>query len=469
MPTVFNQNQNRAINLRILLTTHQFLPDFSSGTEILAYETAKELQRLGHDVSVFTGYPAKDDIKDHDRFDIYCYDGIPVNRFAHGNVPMGDQSNFVEAEYNNIFFASFFRNYLNGFQPDLVHFFHLQRLSASAIGVCHELDVPMVMTPTDFWLVCPMVKLMLPDNSLCAGPGKDRVNCLRHFVALTQPPTIVFMFDKLPNWVVSRMIWGINKGMFANAWFAPLVRALYDRPAFLRQQMNRMDRMIVPTRMMGQTLIAHGLKEDKVFFCPFGINCDKAKKNGVPIEDSAKLRIGFIGTLAEHKGAHVLIEAVRELPHELCLDVQLYGKLDDFPEYVKKLKLSADEDPRIRFCGTFPNNEIGYIFAQLDVLVVPSIWYENTPLVIYSAQAAGCTVIVSNLPGMTEIVHQGENGLLFEAGNPSDLAQQIKSIIQKPEMLTKLSKNAKLPKTIAEYTTEIEAIYAEVLEERLKK
>jgi glycosyltransferase involved in cell wall biosynthesis len=100
----------------------------------------------------------------------------------------------------------------------------------------------------------------------------------------------------------------------------------------------------------------------------------------------------------------------------------IYGDPEAFPEYAARLRRIAANDPRIRFCGAFPNEKISDIFSTLDVLVVPSIWYENTPLVIYSAQACRCPVIASNLGVCGGGVHE-ENGLLFEPGNPADLAR----------------------------------------------
>src|SRR6185369_6110645 len=129
--------------------------------------------------------------------------------------------------------------------------------------------------------------------------------------------------------------------------------------------------------------------------------------------------------------------------------------MDDFPEYVDSLKRKAADDPRVSFCGTFPNDRIGEIIADIDVLVVPSIWYENTPLVIYSAQAAGCPVIASNLGGMSEVVHHGENGLLFEPGDVSGLAELFNSLVLDRELVGRLSRNAMTPKSIPEYVDDL--------------
>lgn len=448
--------------VKILLTTHVFLPDYSSGTEILAFNTAKELQRLGHEIEICTGFMARPGLTDTQRFDNYEYAGIKVNRFFHNAEPIGEQSNIVEAEYNNLFFAHWFREYLLLFKPDMVHFFHLWLLSASAIDICRELNIPMVMTPTDFWLICPTNQLRLPDNSLCTGPNRNSINCIKHAVFSNQPLYISRIFNKLPDRTVTAMVWVLNHGLFSGAWFSPMVRALQQRAGFLRQRMNMLDRVIVPTHLMEEMLIKNGLKPEKVIFSRFGIS-PMAPPETHSQDVTGKLRVGFIGGLSEHKGAHLLISAVRLLPNDMSLELKIYGKNTDSPKYFEKLKRLANADQRIHFCGTFPNGIIGEILAGLDVLAVPSIWYENTPLVIYSAQAAGCPVIASNLGGMAEAVEHQKNGLLFEAGNVADLASAIERLARDRKLLRQLAANAEEPKSISNYVAELQIIYDEVL------
>ncbi len=99
---------------------------------------------MGHEVAVFTGFPSRLPLEENQRFDSYEHDGITVERYHHARVPMGSQSNIMEMEYNILFVASYFRKYLALVKPDIVHFFHLQRLSASLVDVCRSLDIPMV-------------------------------------------------------------------------------------------------------------------------------------------------------------------------------------------------------------------------------------------------------------------------------------------------------------------------------------
>jgi glycosyltransferase involved in cell wall biosynthesis len=443
--------------LRIILTVHQFFPDYFSGTEILTYETAKELKRQGHVVSVVTGFPSRHDLDDADRFDHYIYDGIPVERFHHNYAPMGTQSNIQELEYNNKLFGSFFKNYLIREKPDIVHFFHLSRLSATAIDVCNELRIKTVLTPTDFWFICPTSQLRLPNNQACPGPNRSSVNCLHHIAYLTQPPKTTYLLQLIPDWVIRVIIYLIRHSGNIGGQYPQLVRALANRKDFLVARMNRIDKIAVPTQVMMSLLIQHGLNIHRTTTVPFGLNLSYLEQAPRP-EPAAILRLGYIGTIYEHKGVHILLEAIKNLEGK-PLELKIYGKLDDFPDYVRRLRGINQGDTRVKFCGTFPNHEIGSIFSDLDVLVVPSLWRENSPLVVYSAQAAKCPVIASNVAGISQIIDHGKNGLLFEPGDISGLANAIINLLDNRELLQKMSGNAKDPLSIQGYVFRLLSIY----------
>jgi glycosyltransferase involved in cell wall biosynthesis len=95
------------------------------------------------------------------------------------------------------------------------------------------------------------------------------------------------------------------------------------------------------------------------------------------------------------------------------------------------------------------------VFAAIDVLVVPSLWYENTPLVLYSAQAAGCPVVASNMPGLAAVIQHNENGLLFESGCSVDLEKQLTRLITEDGLLRRLSADARIPKSTEIYVDEL--------------
>lgn len=447
--------------MRIVLAVHQFLPDYSSGTEIMTYETAKQLQRRGHEVVVFTGFPFSSPIKDADRFDRYEYDGILVERFFHTHMPMGRQSNIMELEYTNHLFAEYFREYLLEKKPDLIHFFHLVRLSTSAIDVCSELGIPTVFTPTDFWFICPFEQLRLPGNRICAGPDRHSGNCLKHLLYEIDRPGWKLIYRLMPDWLVSFIMTLIATGWNFDSKYTPLARALAARREFVRERINKIGKIIAPSEVMRALLSENHIDKNKVVHLPFGINLSyfqgqRSKKT------SDILRIGFIGSLLEHKGVHIFLEAFREIEDDR-IEALIYGNTNISSGYLKKIKDIVGNDRRVKFLGTFPNQEIGEILSNLDVLVMPSLWHENTPLVLYSAQAAKCPVVASDVAGISEVITHRVDGLLFEMGNPADLKRILLSLIEDRKQLQLLSSNAKTPLSMEGYAERLTSIYESLL------
>src|SRR5262249_47941044 len=150
----------------------------------------------------------------------------------------------------------------------------------------------------------------------------------------------------------------------------------------------------------------------RIIHLPYGIETLAIPHAGARGEGPT-LRLGYVGSLTEHKGCDVLIRAVRSLPDAVPVELRVYGSLQHRPEYVASLRHLVGDARRIRFCGPFANANVGSVLASLDLLVVPSIWYENTPVVIYEAMAAGCVVLASDVPGIAEVIRDGENGGLF--------------------------------------------------------
>lgn len=450
--------------MKIVLMVHQFLPDFTAGTEVLTYETARELKRRGHQVEIWTSFPADAALAQARPFESYEYQGLQVHRYNH-NLSFPSSNNVMEFEYNNSFFAGYFNKYVEQTPPDLVHFFHLARLTGSSLEICFQQKIPTVFTPTDFWIICLYGQLRLPDNQLCQGPEPQGVNCIRHVIATTQSPITSKVANILPSSVFNFLVHGSRFSWWPDKKYSPLLRAVAERRDFLGQRMNKLDRMLVPTRSMEKILRQNGLDPEIIRFIPYGLNL-KPFENHNPKPRGEKLRVAFIGSLSEHKGAHVLLEAVKLLPADLPVEVKLYGRQDEFPDYVARLKTMADGDKRIEFGGYFKNDQIGKVFAGVDVLVVPSLWYENTPLVIYSAFAARTPVIATNLGGMAEVVHHEENGLLFEKGDAAGLSALLKRLVEDRTLLERLAAKVVPPKTISQYVDELEVVYEEVLTRR---
>ena len=447
--------------MKIIYTTHQFLPEYASGTENLTCSTAREMQKRGHEVFILTGFPPRGE-KGAARFsDRYEYNGLTVDRFFCSQSPPWIQ-NRMEAEFHDPFFSRYFRERLEQIRPDIVHFYHLQRLSAEAIDVCGRLGIPTVFTATDFWLLCPTNQLLYANGSICDGPGKDSENCVRHLAALSQGPLVSSIIGKMPSPVLRSLIQCTGIFPLSETRYAAFVQSILTRQANMKRLISGVDRVLAATRFMGDKFLEFGLKENRISQLTFGIELGDGNLQPVKKGNGKNFTVGFIGTLYFHKGADILLKAVRQTPADLPVSVKIYGSLEQFPQYVEQLKAIAGNDRRMEFCGTFPQNRIGEILEDLDILVVPSLWHENSPLVIHVAQAAGVPVVGSNTGGVNEIIQDGLNGLLFERGDAEGLSRIIQTLCDDRELVKRLSGNAQKPKTIVSYVDELEQVYRNV-------
>jgi|WetSurSiteA1Bulk_404760.scaffolds.fasta_scaffold00317_3 glycosyltransferase involved in cell wall biosynthesis len=451
--------------VKILLTVHQFVPDYTSGTEVLAFSVAKELLRRGHQVFVFTGFPAQhlaEPILSYDsRLDRYEIEGISVYRYYHALQPTADQPIVTEIEYDNHLATRFFSEIVQEVQPDIIHFFHLSRLGTGLIDVANAQEILAYSTPTDFWTFCLTSQLLLDDGSPCQGPSMTSGNCVKHIAMLTQGPRAKKYLPMIPTPLVDVAL-TLTKSFLPS--LHPLgyeIQALVNRRAFNVTRVNTLKTIFSPNQWMTQMLIRNGVNAGLIRQSAFGIDIagyesESQKRTGVA------QTIGFVGTLLPHKGCHILIQAFKQLnlPN---LRLKIYGNYnqppDYSPEYCAELQALADNSEAIEFCGTFPNTQIAAVLNGLDVLVVPSLWFENTPLVVYSAFAAHCPVVASDFPGMSEVVLHEQNGLVFPAGDIDALAEHLRSLATEPHLLANLSAGCKPPKSIAAYVDELESTY----------
>lgn len=179
------------------------------------------------------------------------------------------------------------------------------------------------------------------------------------------------------------------------------------------------------------------------------------------------MRIAFIGTLFEHKGVDLLIKAFLALPPDANCELSIYGSTDQFPEYGKKLLDMARDGSvnaeKITFKGTFPQEKFGEILSNIDVLVIPSRWYENTPLVMQSALATKTPLIATDLGGMAEIIAHNKTGLLFKLNSVESLKEQLFRVVTEKGLLDGFRSNIKDERSVQVMVDDIEKIYAPFL------
>jgi glycosyltransferase involved in cell wall biosynthesis len=442
--------------MKITFFVHCFFPEHFYGTETYTLDLARHYQAWGHDVTVvsaiFQGEPSATELITR-----YEYQGIKVvcidkNHLPHARV----KETYFQAEMGSVL-----EQLLSEVKPDVVHVTHLINHTAVLLEITAKLNIPTYATFTDFFGFCFNNKLEAADGELCAGPSPNRSNCVAcylkeaarnpHALAWVKKATTPFAAKLIASLAVF-----LNKFRgVTNKQMAMLVDDLACRPNVLNKLYNNGYRAaIAPTQFLGDAYRANNLKMP-LHNIWFGVDIDrspkpKRTKGHVPV-------IGFIGQIAPHKGTDLLVEAFCRLPQNSA-QLRIYGPEDQDAVFMENMRVRA-KGFDVQFLGTFPKESMASILQEMDLLVIPSRWYENSPLVLLNALATHTPVLVSNVSGMTEFLCPGTNGYFFERGSVDHLFQQLLDLVQSREKLYALSTSTNYDKTSSVMAVETIAIY----------
>jgi glycosyltransferase involved in cell wall biosynthesis len=410
--------------LRVLQVVHQFLPRYTGGTEQYTARVAAALTAQGHACAVFTGGDAAGQSE---------WNGIPVITVPGGlRGPKGALATF-RAAFTNPEAESAFSALLDSFRPDVVHVQHLLGLSPHLPAMASARGVPVVATLHDYWFECANGQLVTEWGDLCHGPAAG-INCAACGAHRLNARPLVAAAPLLAPLFVARS--------------RRIVRGLKHARVAL-----------TPSDFIAGRALRAGFAPDTVRRVRFGI----PRPNSVPVtgrvpRSSDGLRIAYAGSLAPRKGVHVLIEAFQRLVLPRA-SLTIAGPLDDFPEYVAGLQRSAAASPNIRFTGRLDAAEVLRLLSDSSVLAVPSLWYENAPLVIAEAFAAGTPVVVSRAGALAEMVKDGVDGLHFRMGDADDLARVLRLLATDSGLLARLASGVTAPPTMDDHLAELLGIY----------
>lgn len=436
--------------MRIIYGVHQFFPSHSTGTEVYTLSLAREMRRRGHEVTIVTHQTsAEAPCPVAGTIEHYWYDGFPVYAIVESS-PLTWQE--IGDAYDSPVSADRFAALMVDLAPDLVHFTHIMRLGVGALRALLRTEIPYVATLTDFFALCPRIILMDRVGRLCDGPiFNDCVWCMTGTRAL--PPHSIALPEDAAGFY--RATLGAV-GLAA----AEEQRAAGQRYHLLRYYLAGAKRLITPTRFLREIFIRNGYPAESLLHIPFGIDEDRLASR--PHEPSpAAVRIGFLGSVTGHKGPHVLIEAFRRL-QRADVRLEIWGDAPD-PVYEAHIRSLAQDDPRITLHGRFAFENQPHILAQLDVVVVPSLWYENTPLVLCAAVHAGVPVVGSDVGGIAELVAHEENGLVFPPGDVAALQAALLRLVEAPALRKRMRGHPRRLPTVREEGATLEALYREVM------
>lgn len=156
---------------------------------------------------------------------------------------------------------------------------------------------------------------------------------------------------------------------------------------------------------------------------------------------SKEFHILYVGQIEKHKGILFLIKTFNKLPGKLGASKCKLIIVGDGSK-IKKAKELAQKNNNIKFIGQQKADDVKRLMKESNCLLVPSLCYENSPMVIYEALSIGLPVVASRLGGITELIHNF-GGILFKPGREKDLASKIKWAINHPLELHRIGEKGK--------------------------
>ncbi len=432
--------------MRILQVVHGLPPAANGGTEVYTRDLAVALaSRASDDVAVFTRHaePYARELS------IHPSSAGRAQVFSINNTFQSCDS--FEASYAHPAIERLAGQLLDDWNPDIVHIQHLTCLSTGIPRQAARRRLPVVMTLNDYWLICHRGQLVDRDGRRCNGPETN--GCARCL-----PPGAFATGAAVQSgrWVRALPVPGASAAVDLAARALDLLMpgdgsraATVARLRHMQAAVADVSLFLAPSDTLAAHFSAFGIPGDRLIRCNQGIALTPLESLCRP--SSSRLRLGFVGGLLPTKGCDVLLDAIDRLPSgsvvvDLLGSDGAYHGESGFADSIK----SRLGHPSIRRLGVISHDRMPAVLADLDVLVVPSIWIENAPFIIREAFAAGVPVVASDLGGMAEMVRHDVDGLLFAAGNSDGLSAALRRLLDEPGLLNRLRAAITRPMSIEE-------------------
>ncbi|MCW3050011.1 MAG: glycosyl transferase [Solirubrobacterales bacterium] len=316
--------------------------------------------------------------------------------------------------------------FLEAHRPDVVHFQHTQFIGVDMISLVRRVlpQAAIVYTLHEFLPICnnngQLVRTMNGERCMESSPRR----CHECFPHIAQ-------------------------------------EEFFLRKRFIQTHFDAVDLFTAPSRFLMQRYIDWGIARERIVFEDYGRR--RRARVSEPSPSRAPNRIGFFGQISHFKGVNVLLRAMNLLAADgIEAHCWLHGaNLELQPEPFKQEfgDLLATAEDSVTFVGRYDHKDLPSLMQDLDWIVVPSIWWENSPLVIQEAFLHGRPVICSDIGGMAEKVTHNVNGLHFRAGDPRSLAAALREAVTNPRLARRLRANAPPVFDIEEHITNLMRLY----------
>ncbi len=436
--------------LKVLYVVHGFPPDTWAGTEVYTLNLAREIKSRGHEVVILARSPASKSVADGGPAEFSVredmFEDLRVLRITNRAQPRN-----LKESYWDVRADAAFRRVIAQERPDVVHFQHLIHLSASLVEVAREEGLPTLLTLHDYWALCARVQLIRPDGVRCEeNQGAGCFLCVKNV-----------HFDRIPAAKVAGNVLGPVAELAAELVGRGEYKDMMDRHEVLPAAFASADLRVSPSRFLRKKFVdTADFDPHTLVFSANGMRTDHVTVADKRPDPKGRVRFGFVGTLVWYKGGEVMLKAMRRLAGVNCV-LNVFG--DFKPETDQHHAALRDlAGPNVAFRGRFDNAKLAEVYAEIDVLIVPSVWFENAPITIHEAHLLRTPVVASDIGGMAEFVRDGVDGLHFGAGDDADLAAKLRRFVDEPELAERLSRDFPHIKSIHEDAAATEFRYRQL-------
>jgi glycosyltransferase involved in cell wall biosynthesis len=456
------------MQIKILQVIHQYPPYSSQGSEVYCQQLCQLLSSKGDQVGVFhlsniqPRYPKRLDRRIVNGIRLYhCIDAGEYSRLANRS---------------NSFLIKSFTRVLNEFAPDVVHFHNYLSLGDNLVGLAKDHHCAVIYTLHDYGLLCPNQHLLMEGDILCSKNSSDFFEgCCPTFIRV--PPqrqaNFAAQIPSLARWRQFALNQPGRKRRAIMRLAVNFAEMILGSPETFHVEIKKqffftatqrifagVDLFLAPSQFLAQKYIACGIPPDRIVHLHYGM---RHFPRIPPLQRQTKrLQFGYIGAFHAHKGVDLLLEAFRGLGDRATLHLHgsSFGSPISDAHFRQK---TAHLMPGVVLHGRYENNQIATILASLDAVIVPSRWFENSPLTIQEAQIAGIPVVTADVGGMAELVRDGVDGRLFRCNDAIDLRRVLLNLIESPEQLQILQSQAPSVPRIEEQATKVRLCYERVM------
>lgn len=410
--------------MRVLIVSHGHPKFNKGGGEIAAYNLYKELNNQEIDTYFLAAH----------KIDTINHGGTPFNIINNKEIlyysTMSDYF-FNTIQNKNVIWNEFYE-LLDYIKPDIIHFHHYIH-----VGIEH-------MKAVKNW-------------------AKKRNKNIKIFFTLHEYIAICFNHGQMIKTGNGKLCDEYNP-IECNRCFPHIAPAQFKiRELFYKSYFDDVDLFISPSKFLIKKYVKWGIPKEKIIFLDNG----QPKRKKLPkreLKEGEKRRVfAYFGQINPFKGLDVLLESLDFMSKEEREDVLIYifgSGLENQPlEFKEKIKKYMRRySKNIKYFGAYENDELENLMRNIDYVVMPSIWWENSPLVIQESLNFGRPLIVSNIGGMKEKIEHLENGIHFQYKNPLDLAKWIIKC-KNTKFYDRLYSNIKEPLLLEEVVKKIIFLY----------